>query len=829
MLKIGGGTSPLLLPIHTFHFLVGSTLFLNLLNAMHLSLVAAILWPMLATKTMLNLTRAQLLLWRLLPLFWLVMGIPSLIPLFAIILQMKNQDLTMPQTIHTLMEFLEKHANTLDTNLHKSASIHGVNSMTMVLDFFGFMRNGTIDDWLAFSPMPVVTATYIRPNGLAPFIEPIMEEHPIPPSECHAFDQEVASTNRTYTTVGVVCLLVLLMNTPMVGIVLIFSVLFAFWDTAVAARINPEVRHIEIRDGVYSITVKWMGLTIDKAIGVGHLGVLHAPYHAVKGNALIMHKQRFEPFFMSAKHDLVTWGGLPQMNQLKPDDYVFINLETENSRSTHVVVPEVSEAEAIYSWIGNSKPGQSGSPIWKKDPDAEGYQLVGLVGRWIKPLGSQDATEYVVMPDIFVENTELGNFQEVTLHPGAGKTRTIIPNKIMAHITSMIRQSKTPKILLAGSTRIVCREMYEALKKKIPLPVGLNMKGSAHLMKRRANIQIAAHQSLVNMMMNSDPIVYKPTMIIVDESHTDNVATKYLVRWTKRLAEVDKVTVVHLSATMKDKFDAKSNYPIHDEKIDPRQCFTKVEECARQGKKVLYFVPGDKGPKGATSVAAQLLEKGIKAIPLSRKNYAVNALRMKDPDVEVIVTTNIAECGFNWDADVVVDTAMEFDYYADDAIIHGDKRKISQASRIQRRGRVGRIKAGEYYFAEYPNEGNYVKASEIDADILETGRDWSDREEAILGMQLTDDQVKRVFNTNESPMFVWMTTNSRGGRLQPHDLGNKMREWLNGNRCYMGCGKDACAGYYSWYDERHHDDLLDLKNGVFQMNAAVKNRPIYEF
>uniref|UniRef100_A0A8D8RBR0 Genome polyprotein n=1 Tax=Cacopsylla melanoneura TaxID=428564 RepID=A0A8D8RBR0_9HEMI len=141
----------------------------------------------------------------------------------------------------------------------------------------------------------------------------------------------------------------------------------------------------------------------------------------------------------------------------------------------------------------------------------------------------------------------------------------------------------------------------------------------------------------------------------------------------------------------------ETNYPVEDSKL-PVDWKGKLKDMVAEGKKVIVFCPTVKGALGTNTLAREFGGAENKVMALNRENYAAVHPVIKTGEYNIIFSTNIAECGLNADLDVVMDLRekMEFLPLQNGKAVQMDKVGINHASYIQRRGRVGRNKPGEY-------------------------------------------------------------------------------------------------------------------------------------
>jgi hypothetical protein len=207
-----------------------------------------------------------------------------------------------------------------------------------------------------------------------------------------------------------------------------------------------------------------------------------------------------QPSYVAVADDMVTYGGAPQCEKPKEGDVLLINTERLEGRTTYETVVRQDMSTYTMAWPGVTTPGESGSPVFVKRD--EKLYLVALAGRWVQS-GMADTTEYArVYTRESQQATEF--YQRIIMAPGSGKTWRVMPEMV-----SKMMVEKQGRILVTGPTRVVCREIHKALLEK-GIECGLNIKGEPSKVRPRARVQIAAHNTMLQMLLNSDPIVARP-------------------------------------------------------------------------------------------------------------------------------------------------------------------------------------------------------------------------------------------------------------------------------------------------------------------------------
>lgn len=566
--------------------------------------------------------------------------------------------------------------------------------------------------------------------------------------------------------------------------------LFSIDEDNIDTIADSGVRH---PDGIYRFRTYLFGYELSRGIGVSHLGVMHVPYHVCSANVVHMGKTRMEPVHVDRDKDLVTYGGPPTIGTYRKGMKVYANCEGE-SRISYEVSPQIDMDMTLY-WPGMTRPGESGSPLYGVDGE-EKLHLLGLCGRYIKP----NPTSTIE----FIPGSQ-ANVEQIILHPGSGKTRTVLPEIIAKNLPKLGGK----KILVSGPTRVVCVEIAKALNDLFV--VGLNV-STLEGRNPTAAVQVAAHASALKMLITGSKEVRNTGMIIIDEAHVKDPMTIIL----RQYARGKNIRLVEMSATLDGKTENKSNHAITDIKINAREINTILDEELARDKRVLLFVPG---ARSQATEAAMKRYASFNPVILSRKTLreALNTISLVDGEgnykSRLIISTDIAECGINIpDLDVVVDTMKKYTYVYANGIIYGETITPGVASVTQRRGRVGRLKPGSYYYTEEPATNEMETAAEFDAKVALTGRKWGDTMNNDWNIKLTEAQFEEWLKGEDSPLWIAMSTTKEGKKKKEPDIRKTLKEWRDGPVIYAGCGKDdcPCGGHYKAYDERNHTHMYEI-------------------
>ncbi len=206
-------------------------------------------------------------------------------------------------------------------------------------------------------------------------------------------------------------------------------------------------------------------------------------------------------------------------------------------------------------------------------------------------------------------------------------------------------------------------------------------------------------------------------VLILDEVHEWNENMEVLVAWAKkRCNEEHHFKVVIMSATIETgllaeyyKTDAVITVPGRSFEVTKRQGSDILSELFTQldnpGKSILTFLPG----KAEIQYVADAITKkaqtvGVPVIPLHSQLEADAQQQAfaKYPSGKIILATNIAQTSVTIDdIDLVIDSGLERRSEVRSGVEGLFISQISQADSMQRAGRAGRTKPGEYVLAAY--------------------------------------------------------------------------------------------------------------------------------
>lgn len=206
-------------------------------------------------------------------------------------------------------------------------------------------------------------------------------------------------------------------------------------------------------------------------------------------------------------------------------------------------------------------------------------------------------------------------------------------------------------------------------------------------------------------------------VLVLDEVHEWNENMEVLVAWAKkRCQEEPNFKVVVMSATIETDAlatyfgtDAVINVPGRSFGVTKRRGTDVISEIINQPtttkSNMLVFLPGKSEIQNVSEAVKQKADAaGVPIIPLHSQLEATAQQQAfaNYPNGKIILATNIAQTSVTIDdIDVVIDSGLERRSEVRNGVEGLFIAQISQADCLQRAGRAGRTKAGEYILAPY--------------------------------------------------------------------------------------------------------------------------------
>ncbi len=302
----------------------------------------------------------------------------------------------------------------------------------------------------------------------------------------------------------------------------------------------------------------------------------------------------------------------------------------------------------------------------------------------------------------------------VTAETGAGKS-TQIPQYLAEHGYDKVVVTQ-PRILAARNLSRRVREEW-ALRNKVDSDPIIGYR-TAHERDDNPDTKIlycTDGLQLVREITGSGTL--ERQVLVLDEVHEWNENMEVLVAWAKkRCQEEPNFKVVIMSATIETdtlasyfNTDAVVNVPGRGFEVEKRRGTDVISEIINQltttKSNMLVFLPGKSEIQDVSdAVQAKANAAGVPIIPLHSQLEATAQQQAfaNYPAGKIILATNIAQTSVTIDdIDVVIDSGLERRSEVRNGVEGLFISQISQADCLQRAGRAGRTKPGEYILAPY--------------------------------------------------------------------------------------------------------------------------------
>lgn len=326
----------------------------------------------------------------------------------------------------------------------------------------------------------------------------------------------------------------------------------------------------------------------------------------------------------------------------------------------------------------------------------------------------------------------LEEYQLIFIISATGSGKSVIVPKLTLHYTNYrgkIGMTLPKRVITLSAATFATRTLDITLGKEI----GYRYKGSPKEMSNNNKILYMTDGTLITKF-TKDPLLLEFKVIILDEAHERNSRTDLILLLLKNLLQSGKrpdLKVLIMSATInttvyQDYFSdipnkiieiaGQPNYPITVHFLDEPTNFyldkgleiieMLVQDATRED--MLFFITTsneavqlcremrEKYPRVYCIEVYADMDKNMKIYAESKDKY----LELGNYDQKLIMATNVAESSLTIAGlKCVIDSGYElYSYYDPD--VYGEvleKRLISRAQALQRRGRVGRTSPGSCY------------------------------------------------------------------------------------------------------------------------------------
>lgn len=304
----------------------------------------------------------------------------------------------------------------------------------------------------------------------------------------------------------------------------------------------------------------------------------------------------------------------------------------------------------------------------------------------------------------------------LTAETGAGKS-TQVPQYLAEHGYERIIVTQ-PRILAARNLTMRVREEWaERNLEDSSEVIGYR---TAHERDDSGNTKILYCTDGLQLVREITGVGIKSKQILVlDEVHEWNENMEVLVAWAKKRAQEEPgFKVLIMSATIETaslaeyfNTDAVIEVPGRYFEVKKRLGTDVISELFAQlenpGRNILTFLPGKAEIQDVSDVIGKrATEVSVPVIPLHSQLEAEMQQKVfaKYPNGKIILSTNIAQTSVTIDdIDMVIDSGLERRSEVRSGVEGLFISQISQADSLQRAGRAGRTKPGEYVLAAYDN------------------------------------------------------------------------------------------------------------------------------
>lgn len=300
----------------------------------------------------------------------------------------------------------------------------------------------------------------------------------------------------------------------------------------------------------------------------------------------------------------------------------------------------------------------------------------------------------------------------ITAETGAGKS-TQIPQYLAEHGYGKVIVTQ-PRILAARNLSRRVREEWSTHTGDIGEDVGYR---TAHERDDSARTKILYCTDGLQLVREITGAGIETSQVLVlDEVHEWNENMEVLIAWAKKRCEEDpRFKVVIMSATIEtgslaEYFDTNAviNVPGRSHSVTKKRGADLIAEIFNHIEKasnMLVFLPGKAEIADISDAIKSKAEAaGVPIIPLHSQLEATAQQQAfaNYPNGKIILATNIAQTSVTIDdIDVVIDSGLERRSEVRNGVEGLFIVQTSQADCLQRAGRAGRTKPGEYILAPY--------------------------------------------------------------------------------------------------------------------------------
>lgn len=316
--------------------------------------------------------------------------------------------------------------------------------------------------------------------------------------------------------------------------------------------------------------------------------------------------------------------------------------------------------------------------------------------------------------DIITKSVDENQVTIITAETGAGKS-TQVPQYLADHGYTKVIVTQ-PRILAARNLSKRVREEWALRTTSDSEPI-IGYRTSQERDDSPDNKILYCTDGLQLVREITGTGITERQVLVLDEVHEWNENMEVLIAWAKKRCQEDpRFKVVIMSATidtapLADFFNTSAviTVPGRSYPVTKRRGTDVIVEILKKveqgGSNVLVFLPGKSEIQNVTeAIATKATAAGIPIIPLHSQLEASAQQQafQSYPNGKIILSTNIAQTSVTIDdIDVVIDSGLERRSEVRSGVEGLFIAQTSQADCLQRAGRAGRTKAGEYILAPY--------------------------------------------------------------------------------------------------------------------------------
>lgn len=226
-------------------------------------------------------------------------------------------------------------------------------------------------------------------------------------------------------------------------------------------------------------------------------------------------------------------------------------------------------------------------------------------------------------------------------------------------------------------------------------------------------------------------------LLIIDEVHEYGLSVETLIAWVKKeILHGASYKVILMSATLEaeqlsEYFDNAPivacdarNYPVEQQHAPESDLVKIASEQVDLGNNILIFRPGR---REIEKTIKELSESGVNAkiLPLyGDQSSEEQELCFKSCDIpKIVISTNIAQTSITIsDIDVVLDDGRIKRLRMKDGVEELYTENISQADCLQRKGRAGRTKSGQYFLCSMYAFEERIRFSKPEIELVDLSK-----------------------------------------------------------------------------------------------------------